>query len=53
MNKNNKNESVDKKDLKIKPYKGKGNGGQKRNKTMSACRVVHEPTGVTVTIDGR
>lgn len=37
--------SITKKDLKIVPYRGSGAGGQKRNKTMSGCRVIHEPSG--------
>ena len=28
-------------DFIIQPFKGSGKGGQKRNKTMSACRITH------------
>jgi protein subunit release factor B len=31
----------------ITPYKSSGPGGQKKNKTESSVRVVHEPTGIT------
>ena len=30
-------------------YRGSGPGGQKRNKTSNTVRLVHQPTGVTVT----
>lgn len=28
-------------DFIVQPFKGSGKGGQKRNKTMSACRITH------------
>jgi len=33
--------SKDKGDFIVQPFKGSGCGGQKRNKTMSACRISH------------
>lgn len=32
-------------DFVIQPFKGSGKGGQKRNKTMSACRIIHPASG--------
>jgi len=37
--------SVTIKDCEVQPYKGSGKGGQKRNKTSSAIRCVHVPSG--------
>lgn len=37
--------SITKKDFIIEPYKGSGNGGQKRNKTMSCVRIKHPESG--------
>ena len=37
--------SITKKDFIIEPYKGRGNGGQKRNKTMSCVRIRHPESG--------
>lgn len=39
--------SKEKGDFILQPFKGSGNGGQKRNKTMSACRIIH-PASNTV-----
>ncbi|MCF6176705.1 MAG: hypothetical protein L3J71_13165 [Victivallaceae bacterium] len=33
----------------FEPFKGSGRGGQKRNKTSSAVRLTHLPTGIAVT----
>ena len=41
-------DTVRKEDLEISYYRGSGPGGQHRNKTDSACRMKHTPTG-TVT----
>lgn len=41
------------KDIEIRWTKGKGPGGQHRNKTENCCVLTHKPTGVTVTVDGR
>ncbi len=40
-------------DVTFTPFKGSGPGGQHKNKTMSGCQATHEPTGITVRIDGR
>ena len=32
-------------DFIVQPFKGSGKGGQKRNKTMSCCRVSHPASG--------
>lgn len=37
--------SVTKKDFDVQFTKGSGAGGQKRNKTSSACRIIHRESG--------
>lgn len=44
---------LNKNDLKISFYRGKGPGGQHKNKVETAVRIVHVPTGIVVTEDGR
>lgn len=46
--------SLTNKDFKIDYYRGTGKGGQKRNKTSSACRITHMKTGISASCeDGR
>lgn len=41
------------KDISFEYTRGKGPGGQHKNKTCSAVRATHKPTGVTAYVDGR
>lgn len=44
---------MNKSDLKIEYMRGTGPGGQHRNKTSSACRITHIPTGISAYADER
>lgn len=44
-----KDADPDDKDLMVTYYKSSGPGGQKKNKTESAVRIKHLPTGIIVT----
>jgi protein subunit release factor B len=37
--------SIPRKDLELEFFRSGGNGGQKQNKTSSACRITHIPSG--------
>jgi protein subunit release factor A len=39
---------VTEKDLKIEAMRGSGKGGQKKQKTSSAIRMTHIPSGISV-----
>lgn len=44
---------LNKQNLKIETMRGTGNGGQHRNKTDSAVRITHLPTGISAYADER
>lgn len=37
--------SLKKDDFEVQYFRGSGKGGQKRNKTASACRIIHRDSG--------
>jgi peptide chain release factor 1 len=45
--------SIPNQDISFEYTKGKGPGGQHRNKTCSAVRATHKPTGLSAYVDGR
>lgn len=44
---------MNERDLDIVWTKGKGPGGQNKNKLETCCNLTHRPTGITVRVDGR
>jgi len=44
---------INKKDVKLEFTKGKGPGGQHKNKVETMVRATHLPTGIVATADGR
>lgn len=49
----NVSESLPETEIEIQTQTGSGPGGQHRNRTESAVRAIHKPTGTMVWIDGR
>lgn len=44
---------MDKRDVRVIFSKGSGPGGQNKNKVVTCVELRHEPTGISVRIDGR
>lgn len=44
---------LDAETVRIEWFSGTGAGGQHRNKHQNSCRLIHEPTGITVTSQQR
>lgn len=44
---------MNKSDVRVERIRGKGPGGQNKNKVASCVRLTHVPTGLVVRIDGR
>ena len=42
-----------KNDVRVEWFSGTGSGGQHRNKTQNCCRVIHPPTGLIESRQGR
>jgi len=45
--------NLDKRDVRVIFTRGTGNGGQHKNKVETCVELRHEPTGISVRIDGR
>lgn len=45
--------NLDKRDVRVIFSKGSGPGGQNKNKVVTCVELRHEPTGISVRIDGR
>jgi len=45
--------NIPKAELRIETTKGKGKGGQRKNKVETAVRITHLPTGITAYADER
>lgn len=45
--------NIKKEDIKVKYTRGRGKGGQRKNKVETCCELTHIPTGISVRIDGR
>jgi peptide chain release factor 1 len=48
-----KDRVISDKEFSVRFYSGTGSGGQRRNKVMSCCAVIHIETGLTQNCNGR